>query len=154
MIKRASLRDAEQILHVINRSNSKAYRSIIAEEHFREPILSMEDLREDFEKMTFYVYEQGGEVLGVSALQVEDERTGIVNWVYVLPEHQRRGVGTALVRHLESEAREIGLKRLWLLTVEGAYWATAFYRRLGYEPAGRIERPWGFDVLMEKELDR
>ena len=105
MIKRASLQDAEQILHVINRSNSEAYRGIIPKEHFREPVLSMEDLRKDFKKMAFYVYEHRGEVLGVSALQVEDERTGSMNWVYVLPEHQRMGIGTTLVRHLESEAR-------------------------------------------------
>jgi len=152
MIKRASFQDAEQILHVINRSNRQAYRGIIPKEYFREPVLSMEKLLMDFKRKTFYVFEHVGEVVGVSALQVEDERMGSIHWVYVLPEHQRKGIGTALVRHLENKAKEIGLKRLWLLTVGKAYWAVDFYKKLGYTLFDRIERPWGFDVLMEKKL--
>ena len=152
MIKKASLKDAERILYVINTSNREAYRGIIPKEYFREPVLSMEKLLMDFKRKTFYVFEHVGEVVGVSALQVEDERMGSIHWVYVLPEHQRKGIGTALVRHLESKAKEIGLKRLWLLTVGKAYWAVDFYKKLGYAPFDRIERPWGFDVLMEKNL--
>ena len=152
MIKRASFQDAEQILHVINRSNREAYRGIIPKEYFREPVLSLEKLLMDFKRKTFYVFEHVGEVVGVSAIQVEDERMGSIHWVYVLPEHQRKGIGTALVRHLEGKAKEIGLKRLWLLTVGKAYWAVDFYKKLGYTLFDRIERPWGFDVLMEKKL--
>lgn len=152
MIKGASFQDAEKILHVINRSNREAYRGIIPKEYFREPVLSMEKLLMDFKRKTFYVFEHVGEVVGVSALQVEDERMGSIRWVYVLPEHQRRGIGTALVRHLEGKAKEIGLKRLWLLTVGKAYWAVDFYKKLGYRLADRVERPWGFDVIMEKKL--
>jgi len=154
MIKKASLTDAERILYVINTSNREAYREIIPREYFREPVLSMEKLLSDFKRMTFYVYETRGEVVGVSALQVEDERTGVIHWVYILPEHQRKGIGTALVRHLESKAKEFGLNRLWLLTVVKAYWAVDFYKKLGYMPFERIERPWGFDVLMEKDLSQ
>ena len=154
MIKKASLTEAGRILYVINTANREAYRKIIPKEYFREPVLSMEKLLSDFKRMTFYVYETRGKVEGVSALQVENKRTGVIRWVYILPEHQRKGIGTALVRHLESKAKEIGMKRLWLLTVGKAYWAVDFYKKLGYMPFERIERPWGLDVLMEKKLSR
>lgn len=153
IIRRASTRDLEEVLRVINRSNAEAYRSIIPEEHFREPVLTMAELLDHFGRMDFYVYQADQGVVGVSALEVEDGETGEIQWVYALPGHQRRGIGTALVRRLELEAREISLGRLRLFANEMAYWATGFYEKLGYRPTDRVERPWGFDVLMEKRLD-
>lgn len=152
MIERACSDKAEEILSIINTSNQEAYKKIIPREHFREPVLSLEKLLKDFERMTFYVYKSEGRVVGVAALQIESEETGRIHWVYILPEYQRRGIGTALVTHLERKAREMGLRKLRLLTVEKARWAVNFYKRLGYYLAEKIERPWGFDVFMMKEL--
>lgn len=152
MIEEADLDDAQAILSVINTSNREAYRGVIPREHFREPVLSLEKLLEDFERMTFYVYRSEGRIVGVGALHAEDGETGRIRWIYVLPTYQRRGIGTALVTCLEQKSREMGLKRMRLLTVGGADWAVSFYRKLGYELADRIEQPWGFDVFMGKEL--
>jgi len=151
MIERASEEHAKKILFVINESNRKAYRDIIPEE-LREPVLSIEELLEDFSKMRFYVYRHEGEIVGVVALDVLDKDTGRIRWVYVLPEFQRKGIGTALVSYVEHEAERYGLKKLWLITAEKAYWAINFYNKLGYRQKGRIERPWGQDVIMEKEI--
>ena len=152
-IEKARPNNAAEILAIINTSNREAYKNIIPKGHFREPVLSLEKLLENFEQMTFYVYKSEGGILGVAALQIESERIGRIHWVYVLPEYQRRGIGTTLVTHLEREAREIGVGRLRLLTVEKANWAVSFYKKLGYSLAERVERPWGFDVFMVKELD-
>ena len=91
-------------------------------------------------------------MVGVAALYAEDEQAGRVRWVFVLPEHQRQGIGTALVSHVEHRARELGLRRLRLVTPARAGWAIRFYGKLGYEPAGEIENPWGMEVLLTKEL--
>ena len=48
MTEKACFDDVEEILSVINTSNREAYRNIIPEEHFRESILSLEKLLEDF----------------------------------------------------------------------------------------------------------
>ncbi|KPV62422.1 MAG: acetyltransferase [Candidatus Bathyarchaeota archaeon BA1] len=150
MIEEASLDD--DILHVINISNREAYREIIPKEHFTEPVLSLEELLRDFERMTFYVYRFESRIVGVSALHVQSENTGRIRWVYILPEYQRKRIGTALVTYIEFKAREIGLKRLWLLTSEKACWAVNFYKKLGYKLTEKIEKPWGYDVVMEKDL--
>jgi N-acetylglutamate synthase-like GNAT family acetyltransferase len=151
MIEEAGCDDAQEILSVINTSNREAYRGVIPRKHFREPVLSLEELLEDLRRMTFCVYRTEGRIVGVAALHVENEEIGRIRWVYVLPEHQRKGIGTALVAYLERKARDVGLKRMRLLTVGGAEWAVSFYRKLGYELADRIEQAWGFDVFMEKE---
>ena len=153
MIEKACLNNVEEILSVINTSNREAYKDIFPKEYFRDPILSLENLLEDFERMAFYVYKSEGRVIGVAALQIESEETGRIHWVYVLLEHQRRGIGTALVTFLERRGGEIGLRKLRLLTVEKARWAVNFYKKLGYDLADKIERPWGFDVFMEKGLE-
>jgi len=152
MIEKASLDDAEQILSVINTSNREAYRRVIPKEYFREPVLSLERLLENLGRIALYVFKSESRIVGVAALGIESEETGRLHWVYVLPGYQRRGIGTALVTHLEGKARELGLRRLRLLTVEKARWAVDFYRRLGYSLAEKMARPWGFDVFMEKKL--
>jgi len=57
---------------------------------------------------------------------------------YVVPEALRRGVGRALLQHVEAEAREVGLATLDL---ESTRTAEPFYRRHGYVPHG-VVRTW------------
>jgi GNAT superfamily N-acetyltransferase len=152
MIEKASSRNAEEILSVINTSNRAAYKGIIPEEYFRVPALSLEKLLEDFERMLFYIYQSEGRVIGVAALGVECGGTGRIRRVYVLPEYQRKRIGSALMTHLERKAKEMGLTKLRVRTVEKAGWAVNFYKKLRYDVTDRIERPWGLDVILEKEL--
>jgi GNAT superfamily N-acetyltransferase len=143
MIEGASSDQAHEILAVINISNREAYRGVIPTEHFREPVLFLEQLLGNLRRMAFYVCRSEGKIIGVAALDVENEEVGRIRWVYVLSEHQRKGIGTALVTHLERRAREMGLKRMRLLTVGGAKWAVSFYQKLGYELALGLGRVHG-----------
>ena len=152
MIEKANPEYAKEILAVINISNREAYKSIIPKDHFKEPALSLEELLEDFERMTFFAYRSGGRIVGVAALRVESEGAGRIRYVYILPGYQNRGIGTALLNHLEQRAKEAGLRRLRALTVGKASWAVNFYKKLGYGLTEKIERPWGFDVFLEKEF--
>jgi len=152
-VYRADVKDIEVILFVINKSNSQAYRKIIPPEHFKEPVFTREELSQKFREMTFFIYELEDESVGVAALQIEDEELGYVRFVYVLPEHQRKGVGTSLVTYIEAEARRLGLKKLRVPYVDrNANWATNFYTKLGYEVADKRKKPWGYDLFFEKSL--
>jgi N-acetylglutamate synthase-like GNAT family acetyltransferase len=143
----------EAILFVINKSNSEAYRKIIPPEYFKEPVFTYDELLKKFKEMTFYTYELKGEIFGVGALQTESESLGYVRFVYVLPEHQRRGVGTSLVIYIEGEARKLGLKALRVPYVDiNAHWAMDFYTKLGYKVVDKRKKPWGYDLFFEKAL--
>jgi GNAT superfamily N-acetyltransferase len=50
---------------------------------------------------------------------------------------RRRGIGTALMRAAESEARERGWQVCFLSS--WTFQAPGFYRRLGYEPFGELK---------------
>jgi GNAT superfamily N-acetyltransferase len=69
-----------------------------------------------------------GNVLGTVSLLDDDELEGFrargpwLASLYVLPEARRRGVGRALVAHVEAEARRRGVARLYLFTEDAADW--------------------------------
>jgi len=153
MIREASVDDVDEIVHVINESNYHAYRSIIPDEYFKHPVVSRDEILEDMRRMRFYVYEVEGRIVGVAALQPKlDEKVGIIRWVYVHPEHQRRGIGTALIKHIENIALSLNLEKLRLVTHEKAHWAIRFYEKLGYRAVSYIQRIAWKDILMEKTL--
>ena len=143
-VERVNASDIELVLHVINTSNSDAYRSLIPLEQFKDPILTLEELMREFSNMRFYAYKLGNKFVGVAALRIDESETGIVRWVHVLPEHRRKGVGSSLMEHVESEAKYLGLKRLRVVYVwERAYWAKNFYAKLGYQKRDTVTLPWG-----------
>jgi ribosomal protein S18 acetylase RimI-like enzyme len=147
-----TVEDAEELRRVINKSNREAYRKVIHPEHFKTEILPSDEVAGVMASMSFYGFRHDGHLVGVAALTEESEGVGRMRWVFILPEYQRRGVGTALVLHLEQKAIEAGYRSMKLRTAAGADWAISFYEKLGYRRTGRMERPWGADVLMERPL--
>jgi len=79
----------------------------------------------------FRVAEVGGEIVGCGALHVMWEDLGEVRTLATSDEWRHRGVGHALLESLETDARELGLTRLFCLTFE-----TGFFERHGYGEIG------------------
>lgn len=151
-ISRISEDEGEVLREIINTGNREAYRTVIPPEYFRNEVLPSGAVRELLESMAFYGFRHDGRLVGVAALTQEAEGVGRLRWMYVHPEFQRMGVGTALVRHLEERALEVGYRSMRLRTADGAHWAISFYEKLGYHITGRNPRPWGADILMERAL--
>lgn len=70
-----------------------------------------------------------GTLIGCGALHVMWEDLGEVRTLAVSDVWRGRGVGHAILDRLESEARDLGLSRLFCLTFE-----TGFFGRNGYAP--------------------
>jgi amino-acid N-acetyltransferase len=66
-------------------------------------------------------------VIGCGALHVFWEDLGEIRTLTVAPEFQHRGIGRALLGALEAKARELGLRRLFCLSFE-----EAFFERNGF----------------------
>jgi ribosomal protein S18 acetylase RimI-like enzyme len=88
------------------------------------------------------VAEREGEIVGLIDVECEDEpgtlcedRPGLGGMIWHLavhPDHQRRGVATALLREAERRARDHGLERLEAWTRDDAA-ARAWYESKGFE---------------------
>jgi Predicted acyltransferase len=98
------------------------------------------------------VVTRAGRVVGFASLVLEEAGSARVRQVSVAFDAQGTGVGRALMREVEAEARRSGVTRLWL---EARTTAEGFYHRLGYvtvsdvHPSGRTGVP---HVTMELPL--
>lgn len=75
-----------------------------------------------------------GEPIGVGALHVMWEDLAEIRTLAVSPSWLRKGVGHALLRQLEDDARALGLSRLFCLTFE-----VGFFERGGFQPMSEGE---------------
>lgn len=122
-------RDDERgmILAIINAA-AEAYRGVIPEDCWHEPYMPPAELDSEIaDGVAFWGFEEKGRLSGVMGTQpVRD--VDLIRHAYVLPEHQRSGVGAALIEHL----RSISTRRMLVGTWAAAGWAIRFYRRHGF----------------------
>ena len=119
--------DLAEMSAVINEA-AQAYRGVIPTDRWHEPYMSLSELeREIAQGILFWVAEEKGRVLGVMGIQ-DKGAVALARHAYVRPTTQRKGVGTKLLRHVESLAGKPVLIGTWA----AASWAIEFYRRNGY----------------------
>ena len=97
-------------------------------DRWHEPYMPKDVLvREIAEGVIFWVAQEEGVLLGVMGIQ-DKGAVALVRHAYVAPTTQRKGVGTRLLRHVQSLADKPILIGTWA----DASWAIAFYRRNGF----------------------
>jgi len=87
----------------------------------------------------FYVIENSeikGSLLGVCTLSISWEDLGEIRSLAVVEEDQKRGLGSKLVEACLSEAVEIGLKKVFVLTL-----IKGFFARFGFKEIEKSSLP-------------
>lgn len=79
-----------------------------------------------------------GVAIGLGNLGVRGE-DGWIGGVGVVPAERRSGVGEALMRALHEQARERGVRRVWLEVIVENTGAFALYEKLGYRTVRDVE---------------
>lgn len=99
----------------------------------------------------FYVVEEDGVLLGAAALHVVWEDLAEVRSVAVNEDAGRKGIGSRLVQACISEARDIGLRRIFCLTYK-----PDFFAKHGFRLVDKAELPhkvWGDCIKCAKFPD-
>lgn len=126
-IRKSEDADLDVILGIINQA-AQAYRGVIPPDRWHEPYMPRDELRREIEQgVVFWVAEEDGRISGVMGMQDRGVVT-LVRHAYVVPGTQRKGVGTALLRHVQDLARKPVLIGTWA----AASWAIDLYRRNGF----------------------
>ena len=126
-VRRSEDGDRSSILAIINDA-AQAYRGVIPVDRWHEPYMPKDELdREIAHGVAFWVAEEEGRLLGVMGIQ-DKGPVALVRHAYVAPATQRGGVGTTLLRHVES----LTDKPILIGTWAAASWAIEFYRRNGF----------------------
>lgn len=89
----------------------------------------------------FLVSEDGGAITGACALHILWEDLAEIRSLAVREEHQRMGTGRKLVRRCLSEARSLGIDRVFVLTYQ-----PDFFKKLGFtdiEKSSLPQKIWG-----------
>ncbi len=134
MIRRCSSKDEHAILHIINQS-AKAYRGVIPDDRYKEPYMTLDELQNEMAEMTFFGYEKEGRLLGVVGDQPVKDVT-LVRHLYVHPQHQRKGIGEELLKHVIQTATT---SQILVGTWEAADWAIRFYEKRGFKLSSNKE---------------
>ena len=143
--------EREAIFAIVNAAAS-VYRGVIPEDRWHEPYMPMSELEAEIAAgVEFWGLEEDGELVGVMGIQpVEDVE--LIRHAYVAPAWQGRGVGGALMAHLEAR----GSRQLLVGTWAAASWAIRFYERHGYVAVPRdqiaplLRRYWS---IAERQIE-
>lgn len=77
---------------------------------------------------SFWVAEAGGEIVGCCGLEPYDD-AGLLRSAVVVPPYRRTGLGADLTRRVIEDARERGIRDLYLFTLNAA----DFFEHMGFE---------------------
>ena len=123
-------RDDERgaILTIVNAA-AEAYRGVIPANRWHEPYMPAAALDAEIASgVAFWGCEAVGGLVGVMGSQsVRD--VDLIRHAYVAPAHQGRGIGGALLEHLQRRSTRRTLVGTWA----AALWAIRFYERHGFE---------------------
>ena len=134
MIRRCEPIDLAVVYAVINDA-AMAYKGIIPADCWHEPYMPMEELRQEVAGgVEFWGYEAEKTLIGVMGIQDKGD-IALIRHAYVRTDDRRKGVGTALLRHIESQTTMPILVGTWV----DAVWAVRFYQKNGYELLSRPE---------------
>jgi len=141
-IRRFEKEDAEAVSALIARTlretNSRDYTAEYIENDVRA--LSPEKLIERAAWMHFYVVLDGEKPVGCGAIGPywgRKDESSLFN-IFVLPEYQGQGIGRGIIETLEADEFFIRARRV---EIPASITACGFYRRMGYDYKGGIDRP-------------
>jgi GNAT superfamily N-acetyltransferase len=134
-IRRLRDADLDAALAIVNEA-AEAYRGVIPADRWHDPYMPRGELEKEIANgIAFWVAEEDGRVLGVMGIQDKGE-VDLVRHAYVTPTVQRKGVGTALLRHVRGLADRPVLIGTWA----DASWAIEFYRRNGFTVVSKDDK--------------
>jgi GNAT superfamily N-acetyltransferase len=135
MIRQCGNNDFERIYTIINNA-AAAYRGVIPLDGWKEPYMSREELRQEIDEgVTFWGYEEEGELVGVFGMQ-HPQDVSLIRHAYVRTLSQRRGIGGRLLSFL----REQTARPLLIGTWADAAWAVRFYENHGFRLVPQEEK--------------
>ena len=149
-IRKAKLSDTEAILNLVN-------------QYAKEGLMLARSRSSIYEYIRNYsVYEIDGEVVGIGALSILWEDLAEIRTLAVKKELFGKGIGKELVNHFLTEAKELGIVKVFTLTYQ-----TEFFLSCGFHEISKEHMPhkvWKDclncpkfpncdEVLMVREID-
>ena len=128
MIRRCQPDDVKRLYFIINEA-ARVYEGKIPADCYHQPYMSLGELRREFGRITFYGWEEDGELVGTMGFEPVKDVT-LIRHTYVLPRWQKKGIASKLLAHLKEM---VTTPRLLVGTWADAKWAIEFYVKHGFK---------------------
>ena len=154
-IRQAAAADIATIIPLAQRIWRAHYPGIISTEQIEFMLASIYAPERITAEMTegaviYFVAEQDGTSVGFAAVgPTSDEPTAKLHKLYVLPEHQGRGIGRALMKTVLARASAMGRKDLILAVNKRNEKAIAAYTKWGFQQRGPVMVDIGGGFVMD-----
>jgi GNAT superfamily N-acetyltransferase len=120
--------DRDTALAVINAA-ARWYREFLPPDEVHDPEMTPAQWEAEAVRLTWYGVFEDGALVAVGGLEYVRD-AALLRHGYVLPQHQRRGIGALLREHLEREIR--GARRIIIGTYAANYKARGALEKAGY----------------------
>lgn len=124
MVRKANINDVKDIKILINN-------------YAQHGLMLPRSLSELYENIRdFFVYEEGGKILGCCALHIVWEDLGEVKSLAVEESHKAKGIGKKLLFACLEEVKALKIKKIFVLTYE-----TDFFKKYGFKELEKHQLP-------------
>ncbi len=128
MIHQCQPDDVKRLYFIINKA-ARAFEGKIPADCYHQPYMSLDELKREFGRITFYGWEENGELVGIMGFERVIDVT-LIRHTYVLPRWQKKGIASELLAHLKEM---VTTPRLLVGTWADAEWAISFYEKHGFK---------------------
>lgn len=147
-IRNMQVDDIQQVQHIAKKSWNSTYEGIIPfeiQEKFLHFAYSVEMMRKRVEQSFIFVSEVAGQIVGFADFSPVKEGEGELAAIYLYPEYQGKGIGTALLQ--TGIKHSIGLKELFINVEKENERGTTFYNAKGFEVISEFDEDFDGHVL-------
>jgi amino-acid N-acetyltransferase len=123
MIRKATIHDVKKIHELLTRHAKRG-------ELLPRPLSELYDCLRDF---SIVEKEDGQPLVGVCALHVCWEDLAEIRSLAVRQEHQKQGIGSALIANALAEAQQLGINRVFALTYQPGFFARHGFKAVDKE---------------------
>ncbi|WP_059173090.1 GNAT family N-acetyltransferase [Bacillus sp. FJAT-27445] len=149
VIRKTNAEDTKQVQHVAKTSWNATYEGIIpheVQEHFLNSAYNDDMMKQRMERSLMLVAEEDGRVSGFANFSpVRDGGKVELYAIYLLPEDQGKGIGTALLN--EGIAKSNGVKEIYINVERDNAIGRAFYEAKGFKVVQELEEDFEGHIL-------
>ena len=153
-VRRALPTDAKAVKSAHYHAYQVSYREYLPDDYLDSMVFDEAVIARTAQKISeteYYVVEENGCVLGFANLIYPEVKTIEVQTLYVHPDFQNRGAGSALLDEICKIKKKAGYQKVVVWTLKNGP-SLGFYEKKGFKqtlsPEGKMPlyKPWKFDI--------
>ena len=157
IVREATTEDAKRVAEINVIGWHTAYKGLVPDDFLANMPFDEDIIRRTADRIQeheYYVAEVDDHVVGFASLEYPEEKVVEIMALYIHPDFQKKGVGSALVNYICQHKKDAGYNRLVLWTIKNGP-SVGFYQKQGLQLSNMVQKFWKCNVpiiRLEKEL--